>query len=132
MNTKEGVVENIGLQDGTTVLIPVASTGTIYTVSQKISRGDRFSLHAKAASGGTINLKVQLEVGMVRPSTEESADTTNFSVPDGFSDIVNLVDTTLWEKELSMPPFPFIRFKVTGQGSNAATTTILLKLFKQG
>lgn len=132
MNTREGSVNLIGLQDGTTVLIPVASTATIYTVSFAVGRGNRFGLHAKAASGGTIDIVVKLEVGMVRPTTEESADTTNYSVPDGFSDIVNLVNTGLWIKELSFPPFPFIRFKVVGQGSNAASTTILLKLFKQG
>jgi len=132
MNTKEGSVQNIMLQDGTTNLIPVATTGTIWTPSFKVSRADRFSLHAKAASGGTIDLLVQLEVGMVVPATEESEDTTNFSIPSGFSNIVNLVSTTLWEKELDLPPFPFMRFKVTGQGSNAASTTILLKLYKQG
>jgi len=132
MNTKEGVVENITLKDGTTNLIPVASTGTIWTPSFKVSRADRFGLHAKAASSGTINLLVQLEVGMVRPTTEEAEDTTNFIIPSGFSNIVNLVNALLWMKELSMPPFPFMRFKVVGQGSNASSTTILLKLFKQG
>ena len=132
MTTKEGVVENIGLQDGTTTLIPVASGATIYTVSQKVGRGNKFTLHAKAASSGAINLKVQLEIGMVRPTTEEAEDTTNYAVPNGFSDIVNLVDTKLWIKELSLPSTAFMRIKVTGQGANAATTTILLKLFKQG
>ena len=132
MTIKLGSVNLIGLQDGTTNLIPVVSDATIYTVSFAVGHSEKFGLHAKAASGGTIDLLVQLEVGMVRPTTEEAVDTTNWSVPNGFSDIVNLVNNTLWMKELSFPPFPFIRFKVVGQGTNAATTTILLKLFNQG
>ncbi len=126
-----GISDDLVKLDGTAA-IPVASTGTIYTPSRNVKRSEKFGLYLKAGSGGTINLKVQLEVGMVPPTTEEAADTTNFSVPDGFSDIVNLVDTKAWQKELSFPPFAYIRLKVTGQGSNAASTTITAKLFKRG
>lgn len=126
-----GSVDDWVKLDGT-VAIPIASTGTIYTPSRNVKRKDRYGLYLKAASGGTINIVVKLEVGMVAPTTEEAADTTNFSVPDGFSDIVNLVNTTPWQKELDLPPFAYIRLKIIGQGSNAATTTLTAKLFKRG
>lgn len=123
-------VDNITLLTGVAE-IPVASTATVYTRSVPIQESDRFSLYAKAASSGAIDVVVQLECGMVLPTTEEAVDATNYSIPDGFSDIKNLVSTTLFQKEVSIPPFPFMRIKLVGQGSNHASTTVTLKLFKQ-
>lgn len=126
-----GIADNLVKLDGTAA-IPVATTATVYTPSRNVKKSEKFGLYLKAASAGAINVVVKLEVGMVPPTTEEAADTTNFSVPDGFSDIVNLVDTNAWQKELSFPPFSYIRLKIIGQGANAASTTVTAKLFKRG
>lgn len=128
---KNGVADNLVKLDGTAA-IPVASGGTVYTPSRNVKKSEKFGLYLKAASDGTIDVVVKLEVGMVPPTTEEAADATNFSVPNGFSNIVNLVDTNAWHKELDLPPFAYIRLKLIGQGSNAATTTVTAKLFKRG
>ena len=126
-----GIADDLVKLDGTTA-IPVASTGTVYTPSRNVKTSEKFGLYLKAASGGTINVVIKLEVGMVPPTTEESADAVNFSVPDGFSNIVNLVDANAWHKELDLPPFAYIRLKMIGQGANAASTTVTVKLFKRG
>ncbi len=126
-----GIPDNLVKADGTAA-IPVATTATIYTPSRNVKKSEKFGIYLKAASAGAINVVVKLEVGMVPPTTEEAEDTTNFSVPNGFSDIVNLVDTNAWHKELSLPPFAYIRLKLIGQGANAATTTVTAKLFKRG
>jgi len=128
---KSGIADNLVKLDGTAA-IPVATTATVYTPSRNVKLSEKFGLYLKAASVGDVDVKVQLEVGMVPPTTEEAVDATNFSVPNGFSDIVNLVDTNAWQKEIDLPPFSYIRLKMTGQGTNAATTTVTAKLFKRG
>ena len=129
-NMRHGIADEWKKLDGTAA-IPVATTATVYTPSRNVKASEKFGLYLKAASSGTIDVAVRLEVGMVPPTTEEAADTTNFSVPNGFSDIVNLVDSNAWQKELDLPPFAYIRLKLVGQGSNDATTTVTAKLFKR-
>lgn len=112
--------------------IPVASTNVVYTPSIPIKHIDRMGLRLLGAkSSGTLDLLVQLEVGMNPPTTEGASD-SNWSIPSGYSDLVNIVTTTLWQKEVSLPPFPYCRLKITGQGANPASATIAGKIFKQG
>lgn len=128
---KYGIADDLKKLDGTAA-IPVALGGTVYTPSRNVKKSEKFGLYLKAGGAGTIDVVAKLEVSMVPPTTEEAADTTNFSVPDGFSDIVNLRDNNAWHKELDLPPFAYIRLKLIGQGSNAADTTVTAKIFKRG
>ena len=73
------------------------------------------------AAGTTVKLKIELEQGNVLPTTDGAADTTNYSVPSGASDIVSSHAT---KTHFSVSHSPVIskygRLKITGLtgGSN--------------
>lgn len=112
--------------------IAIASTAVVYTKAMRVDGADSMSIKLKAATpSGTIDLKVEAEFSDVLPTTEGSADTTNYSEPSGYSDIVNITDTTLFIKEVVMVPAKYMRLKITGQGSNAAGVTLTGQLMKK-
>ena len=126
----QGTAEIIAKADATTP-IPVASTGTIYTPSFPLYGGDAFGLEVLAVSSGDVDVLIELEIGNVRPTTEEAAD-SNWAEPDGMADILNVVDETIHFKQVSPAcPARYGRFKLTGQGTNHASTTLRLRLFRQ-
>ena len=125
MNLGEVVtVDAIKKADATTP-IPVASTGTIYTPSFPLAGVE--SIEFLAASDGAVNVLVQLQVSSDRPTTEEATD-TDWAVPDGLADIINLTDETVHTKQIDAPRVKYGRLKLIGQGSNAASTTVRINL----
>lgn len=127
-----GQPESIVSPDGTTV-IAVASTSVVYTQSFNIKDVTALGVELLGAkASGTLDIKVEVEVGMAPPSTEGSADST-WSEPSGFNDVANIVDTTIFNKVLDVASlaFPYMRFKYTGQGANPASATLTGKLFKR-
>ncbi len=115
------------------VAIPVATTADVYTPAIKVGGARDFAVELKAASSGTIDVNVKMQASMSAPSTsEEAVDAVNWVVPDGFSDIKNLVNSTMFAADISIPPgFPYVRFLLDGQGSNDASTTVAIKVGKQ-
>ena len=100
--------------------IAVNEGAVVYTDVVNLGRHEYFGVAFQASSGGTIALKVQIE---------NSVDGTNFVVPDDVSDVVSeLADSTLHVKRLSVARTPYIRFKITGNTGNAATTKINIYL----
>lgn len=126
---KIGTVSAITKADGT-VEIPVASTGTAYTPAFEINALEAMGIQAIATSDGDVDVLIQLEHCMAAP-TSEAADTANAVVPDGFADILNLTDELTHIKQINPVPAKLARFKMTGQGSNDASTTVALELFRQ-
>jgi len=110
--------------------IPVASTGVVYTPSFPLYGADAFGVALKCASVGDIDVKVELEVGMERPATEESAD-DDWAEADGTADVAIITDTDPHPIQMTPVPSRYGRYKMTGQGSNHATTTIRMDLFLQ-
>ncbi len=97
---------------------------TLYSDSFDLSYGSNFAILLKAA-GTTVNLKVEVEQGIVRPTTEGSADTTNYAIPSGASSVTDaLVDTNLYIKAFSPVTTQFGRLKVTTLGAGSANQVL--------
>lgn len=115
--------------------IAVASTDTAYTQSIDLKGGEYFAVAYKAASDGEVNLKIEMEQSFQVPTTEGSSDTM-WVEPGNASDIESaLADENFHINALGafgLPvPLHYGRFKITGQGSNDASTTISIWLNKQ-
>lgn len=112
--------------------IPVASTAVVYGRAIQLSMGVYFGLKYKAVSaGGTPSVKIEMEMSDRLPATEGAAD-AHYVVPDGFSDIESDLVAETWQiKTLSPVPMPYMRFKITGSGTNPADTLVNLNLSVQ-
>ncbi len=112
----------------------VGSTNTvsngIYTTNAKgeraqamirFDRPGNFSIFALATSSGTVTLEVVCIANFV-----DSLSTA--VVPEGMADIINLSDETLHHVGFAPPVTPFMGIKVTGSGSNDATTKVKIVL----
>jgi len=124
-----GTVDAIKTAAGTAA-IPVASTATVYTPSFPLYGADAFGVSLLAASDNDVDVKVELEEGMERPATEEAAS-ASWVEPDGLADIALLSDEVLHIVQVTPVPAKYGRFKLTGQGTNDATTTVTINLFRQ-
>lgn len=111
--------------------IAVATTSVVYSQAFKLGYGQYFGIWQKAASSGTIDLKIQLEQSTNPPAAEGSAD-ANWVIGDGVADInSSLSSTTTQIKVISPVPMLWARLKITGGASNDASTTLDCRLFSQ-
>ena len=125
MNLGDIITSEILKKLDATTPIPTASTNTIYTPS--FPMGGIESIDLLAASDGTVNVLVELELGADRPTTEEASD-TSWAEPDGMADLFNLTDEIIHTKQIDAPRKRYGRLKMTGQGSNHASTTVKITL----
>ena len=114
----------------TTGGVTVGTTDTVFTKSQPLPRDASFSVELRFSSGGVVDVLVDVEQGNVRPTTEESADTTNYAIPENTSGssvgrVANIVNEVNHIINFSPVVSGFIRLKLTGQGSNAADTKLV-------
>lgn len=123
-----GVVHTIKNAAGTSP-IPVAGTATVYTPAFVLGFAEAFGVGLLAASDGVVDVLVELEECMSVP-TNEAAD-TDCVEPEGFPDVMNLTDEVMHIKQITPVPAKYGRFKLTGQGSNDASTTVRIELFLQ-
>lgn len=115
-----------------TATFTVATTGTVYTPSFPLHGGDAFGIQVIATSGGAVDVLVSLEESNVAlTNAQEEASNANYVEPDGFADILNVVDTATHIKQMTPVPARFGRLKLQGQGSNAADTALTIYLFRQ-
>lgn len=104
--------------------IPVASTATVYTKAIPLTLGRYFALSYKATSDGDVDLKIELEQSHKLPTTEGASD-ASYVVGEGISDIeTNLTDEFWHHASVSPIPVKYGRLKITGQGTNHASTVI--------
>ena len=109
--------------------IAVASTAVVYTRAVSLSMGVYFGLKYKASSVSSApSVKIEMELSDRLPAVEGSAD-GHYVVPEGLSDVESDLTTELWKiKTMSPVPMPYMRFKVTGSGTNPADTIVNLIL----
>lgn len=110
--------------------IPIPSLTTVYTKVFKLSFGEYFSLFWKCTSDGTVSVQIELEQSWVEPATEGASD-DNYVIPEGASIIDTETDEVQHCKSISPIPSIWARIKLTGTGSNAASTVIRLRLGQQ-
>jgi hypothetical protein len=104
--------------------IAVGDTDTAYSYTVEIPKNADFGYEI-TASGTTIDLKVELEQGNSLPTTEGSADTVNYALPEGSSALIsNLTTSAVHLGALSPVVSRYMRFKITGQGSNSSNVTV--------
>ena len=111
--------------DVITTATTINATATVYTESFELPKvsGADFSLVAKLSSGGTINVKFELEEGLALPATEGASD-AGYCVPDDVAAIFTLADANQHIKAFSPDAGAYGRFKITGITTNAATTQV--------
>jgi len=102
--------------------LAVASTATAYSKSFLWPRGSSFSLEYQFTSDGSVDVKVEIESGTSAPTTEGSADTDNYAVGNTISS--GITDEVTHFTAPSPTVSQFCRLKLTGQGSNAASTVL--------
>ena len=109
----------------------IASAATIYSKSWERGSSEYFSLDYIATSSGTVGLKIELEQGNTKPSTEGSSD-ADWVVAENAQDIESdLSDEVQHFKKLSPVVSKYGRLKITGSGSNHSSTTLRAKLARQ-
>jgi hypothetical protein len=115
-----------GSDESVTDIPLVGNNTTIYTHSFRTDNGEYTGVgYWLFSNSSTVNVTIQYEAGRKLPVTEGSAD-GNFTVPVGQADIGTLVTTesTWYQQGVSLAPFPYGRFKITGQGANANDTIV--------
>lgn len=107
------------LPDETNAQLAVAGVTTVYGKSFIPPKNCSFGLVYKFASPGVVLVKVELESGIDKPGTENSADTA-WAV----GEIVNaaVADTVAHAEVASPVVAPYCRLKLTGSGANDAGT----------
>lgn len=119
--TPNRVIDILALAGAGAVNIAVANTDVAYSQSFILPKNVSFGLDYQFTSAGAVDVKVELEQGNERPGTEGSADsdwgvtdTISAGITDEVTHIVQVVPTVT----------RFGRLKLTGQGSNAASTVL--------
>ena len=105
--------------------IPVASTGVKYTKAINVEYSQFFALSYQLA-GATPDVQIDMEESVDgNPPINEGASSTNFIIPASISSIVADETSNNW-KMVTLSPLTarWIRFKLTGKGSNPSTTTL--------
>jgi hypothetical protein len=104
--------------------LAVASTGVAYSRSFPLAKDASYSFEYQLASGGAIDVKVELQQANVKPATEGALD-TNFVVPeDAAAFDANATTNAVHIKAYAPAATGYARLRFTGQGSNASTTKL--------
>ena len=104
----------------------VAGTGVVYTYLYPVEMGASYSFEYMFSSGGVVDVKIDLEQGNVLlGAAAEGAANANYVVPEDAATFdASITDKNVHIKAYAPAATGYLRLKVTGQGSNAATTAI--------
>lgn len=102
--------------------LAVASAGVAYSKSFFTPNFDSAAIEFQFDSAGSVDVKVEVESGGVAPTTEGSADTTNYAVGNTISS--GITDENVHFNAPAPTVSKYLRFKFTGQGANAASTKL--------
>lgn len=108
--------------------IVVNTTATVRSNSIPLPRDASFSMELLFTSSGTVDVLVDAEQGNSRPATEATSD-SNFVIPENTSGssvgrILAVTNTNVHIINFSPVVSGYFRLKLTGQGTNAADTTL--------
>lgn len=108
--------------------INVPNTATVITKSISLQNQEIESVGYmyKATSSGVIGVSIQADRSYDRPATEAVASATY--VP--WNAAATTTDASWHMATLDTVVMPFLRFRITGTGSNDNTTTVQIKLQK--
>jgi len=102
----------------------ISGSGSIFYSGMFPIKQGTYAFKYKAASEGSARLKLELEQGFEPPATAGAAS-DDWKVPDGASEFNNtLTDENVHIKAYPPCAAPYARFKITGNESNDASTTI--------
>lgn len=107
------------VQGASTLAVP--TTGVVYGKSFALKKNKSYGLLAKFSSPGVVTVKIELEEGNAPPATEGSAD-TSWAV--GTIIEAAVVSTAAIARAVSPVVAKFARLKLTGSGSNDASTAL--------
>lgn len=102
--------------------LAVAGTGVAYSKSFIMPDFDSAAIEFQFTSDGSVDVKVEIESGAVVPTTEGSADTTNYGVGNTISS--GITDESVHWNAPAPTVSKYCRFKLTGQGGNHASTKL--------
>lgn len=110
--------------------LAVAGTDTVYGKAFSLEFIEAIAAMFTFASGGSVDVKIELEQSDVKPATENASD-TNYVIPESATPVSNGITNEL-RHLITINPLPFLygRFKYKGQGSNATSTKITSKTSK--
>ena len=116
-----------GIREGASedVQIAIAGEVTIYSMPFVLYNATNHSFEC-LAFGTTVNLKIEVEQGNVLPTIDGSADTVNWSVPSGVTEIIDgLTQKTHYMKSYSPVTSELGRLKILGKSGNTGDVYIL-------
>ena len=104
----------------------VAGTGNAWTFSYPSQKGVSFAFEYQFASAGAVDVKLELEQGNeLLTAAQEGLTNANYVVPEDAATFDAQVNDKLVHIKAYAPAATgYVRLKLTGQGLNAATTTI--------
>lgn len=101
--------------------IAVGGTSVVYTKAVPMPFSDTFGIEYNLTSPGVYDVKVEVEQGNELPATEGTAD-ANWGVTQTLE--TGLTDGSVRFKALAPIVAKYMRLKLTGQGSNNASTAV--------
>lgn len=111
--------------------IAVGAGATIYTDSLMFGGVNDFALSYIQTATGIPNIKIEMEQSIVKPTTENIAD-TNFGTPKSVGNIETaLISKLIQHMQLTPVTLPYIRFKITDNGAGATDTVVKMWLTLQ-
>lgn len=122
MGKTNGHVRVDDLTNGTP--IAVVSTGIAYSESFICLPNVNYAFEYQFASGGTVDAKIELEQGNDPPAAEGAASVNMVIPEDAAAFDISITDELNHIKAYTPATTRFLRAKITGQGQNAATTTL--------
>lgn len=104
----------------------VNGTGTVYLFSYPTQKGVSYAFEYQFSSGGAVDVKLELEQGNeLLTAAQEGSSNANYVVPEDAATFDAQVNDKLVHVKAYAPAATgYVRLKLTGQGSNAATTAI--------
>ena len=102
-----------------------------YTDSIQFGDVDYFALSYIATCTGTPSIKIEMEQSIVKPVTENTAD-TNFGVPKRIGNIETaLTSKTIQHLQLYPVTLPYVRFKITANATSPTDIVVQMWLSLQ-
>lgn len=123
MSLTNGNVEIIDLLGGEK--LDVAETDVAYTNTFICRRNVSYAFEYEVESDGTVDVKIEIEQGNTPPATEGEASDDMVVPEDAATFDDDLTDEDRHIKAYTPAVTRFLRAKVTGQGSNAASTKLV-------
>lgn len=131
-NSYADVIRTIESEASTDSLtnINIPSTQTVYTKSSSLvnyNTAGSVGVMYRATSNGVIGVSIQSQRSYAKPTTEAVADVNYISWNNAFT----TTDNQWHLATLDTIVMPYLRFKITGTGSNDNSTTIQIKVEKE-